>query len=36
MGQAFRRFGWTGVTGLGLAMLGLLLLVGVAERRTVS
>ena len=33
MGAAFRKFGWNGVTGLGLAMLGVLLLVGVAERR---
>lgn len=33
MGQAFRRFGWSGVTGLGLAVLGVLLLVGVTERR---
>jgi YNFM family putative membrane transporter len=33
MGQAFRRFGWTGVTSLGLAVLGVLLLVGAIERR---
>ena len=33
MGLQFKRFGWPGVTGTGLAVLGLLLLVGVAERR---
>jgi YNFM family putative membrane transporter len=32
-GQAFRHWGWPGVTGTGLVMLCALFLVGVAERR---
>ena len=33
MGHCFKRFGWAGVTGTGLAMLALLLAAGVRELR---
>jgi YNFM family putative membrane transporter len=33
MGHAFKRFGWDGVTGTGLAMLALLLAAGIRELR---